>query len=59
MNIKSYGELHIADDAFITTIGIVSNFVSFSGRIFWPTMQDIFGYKMLYMLILLTQITLG
>ena len=56
---KSYGELHIKDDAFLTTIGTFSNLLCFIGRIFWPIIQDIFGFKPLYMIILVTQITTG
>ena len=56
---KSYGELHIADDAFITIVGTVSSLMGFAGRVTWPILQDLFGFKPLYMLILLAQITTG
>ena len=56
---KSFGEVHIPDDAFMTTVGTVANILNFSGRIFWPIMQDRFKFKPLFFIILVTQISIG
>ena len=56
---KSYGELKIPDDAFITTVGTVASISNWVSRIFWANMQDKFGFKSMYMWLLSMQILIG
>ena len=56
---KSYGEIYIADDAFITTVGTFAAVSNGLARVYWSNLQDVFGYKCIYFTILVIQIFVG
>lgn len=56
---KSFGELNIPDDAFITVVGTIAAVTNGLSRSFWANLQDRFGYKPIYMSLLAIQICVG
>ena len=42
---KTFGQIYIADDAFLAAAATVQNFVNGGGRILWGFIYDYLGYR--------------
>ncbi|CAI2359008.1 unnamed protein product [Moneuplotes crassus] len=55
INFKSYGQVKISSDIFMTTVGAVASVTNGFTRIGWATLFDKFGFKYVYIGLLLVQ----
>ena len=58
-NFKSYASQSIKNDQFITAVGAVGTTLNGLSRVFWATLTDYFGFKYVYMSLLVIQITVA
>lgn len=56
---KSYGSTIYDDDTFLTNIAKVGFFSAACSRFGWALLQEIIGFKTVYLIILVIQITLA
>jgi MFS transporter, OFA family, oxalate/formate antiporter len=56
---KSYGILHINDDFFMTSVGSFGAMFNGGSRSIWSTLQDKYGFKRMFSILLVFQITLS
>ena len=58
-NFKSYEEIDVHDDKFITIVGSIGAVLNGISRGFWSSLQDYFGFKKVYMWLLVLEIVIA
>mmetsp|Transcript_9153 Transcript_9153/g.10362 ORF Transcript_9153/g.10362 Transcript_9153/m.10362 type:complete len:208 (-) Transcript_9153:184-807(-) len=58
-NFKTYEMIDIPDDRFITIVGSIGAVVNGLSRTCWSTMQDIYGFKRVYMALVIIEMLLA
>ncbi|CAI2367819.1 unnamed protein product [Moneuplotes crassus] len=58
-NFKTYEQVDIHDDRFITLVGALGAVVNGLSRGFWATLQDFFGFKRVFTCLLVLEITIA
>jgi OFA family oxalate/formate antiporter-like MFS transporter len=53
---KSYGDKYIKNDVFVTTVGAAGAIWNGLSRPFWATLQDKYGFKKVYFILLIIKI---
>jgi MFS family permease len=56
---KTYGEEEITDDSFITAVGSIAAIANGISRGIWATLQDKYGFKTIFFIILVVEICLS
>lgn len=58
-NFKSYASTDISDDTFLTVVGSFGAVMNGISRGFWATLQNMFGFKIIYLVILIIEIAVA
>mmetsp|Transcript_15888 Transcript_15888/g.17630 ORF Transcript_15888/g.17630 Transcript_15888/m.17630 type:complete len:202 (+) Transcript_15888:510-1115(+) len=58
-NFKSYETIDVPDERFISLVGSIGAVVNGLSRGVWSTLQDIFGFKIIYITLLVLEITVA
>lgn len=58
-NFKSYEQQDLNDDSFITLVGSLGAVMNGLSRGFWATLQDFFGFKKVYLSLLVLEIVIA
>mmetsp|Transcript_23324 Transcript_23324/g.20705 ORF Transcript_23324/g.20705 Transcript_23324/m.20705 type:complete len:118 (+) Transcript_23324:770-1123(+) len=58
-NFKSYETIDVPDEKFITLVGSLGAIVNGLSRGVWATLQDVFGFKIIYITLLVLEVSIA